>query len=121
MSTSNFKSQYLELWRDGGTIGVELPMPDKKAAVALRHRLYRLRTAMKAESHPWSDAAELAAISIMFSPDAKDWTSYSSDRQLGGVDEKHLKWKMVIQPPDSRFDEILESAGYKGNEPPPLE
>lgn len=121
MSTTSYDPRYLELWRDGGTTGVELKL-DKKGAVALRHRMYRLRQAMKAEAHPWYEAAERAAISIQFSSDdGKTWVPYASDKQLSGADPKTLLWKFCIQPPDARFDDALEAAGYKLTEPPPLE
>lgn len=127
MTISNYDPRYLDLWRDGGTKGVELVL-DKPAAVALRHRLYRLRAAMKAESHPWFETAERASISIVFSnAEAAEWVAYSTDKQAAkacaerGWKPEALQWKLSIQPPDSRFDKVLENAGYKLDEPPGLD
>lgn len=127
MSTSNYDPRYLELWRDGGTKGVELKM-GKAEAVALRHRLYRLRAAMKAENHPWYSAAERAAISILFTGSGSEsWQAYSTDKQVEricaalGWKPEELEWKLSINAPDSRFDKILEGAGYKQDEPPGLD
>lgn len=130
MSVSQFDEKFLVLLRDGGTKGVELHM-DKSAAVALRHRLYRLRQAMKREGHPWLEVAERASISIAFGPDANstsedDWVRYSVDKQLfrvcaeRGWNSKAVKWKLRISPPDRRFDEALAAAGYTDEEAPPL-
>ena len=37
MSVSSYDPRYIDLWRDGATIGLELKMP-KNECVALRHR-----------------------------------------------------------------------------------
>jgi hypothetical protein len=127
MSVSAYDPLYIDLWRDGGTKGVELSMP-KNDAVALRHRLYRLRAAMLKESHPLAETAERGSVSIKFAPKADDnWIGYSTDKQMTrvcveqGWEPKALRWKLCIYPPDARFADALAAAGYKSDLPPPLD
>src|SRR5688572_10547508 len=128
MSVSSYDERYIKLLADGGTRGVELKMT-KSEAVALRHRLYRLRDAMRKEQHELTETADRASISIRFSYDPQseeDWVGYSTDKQLNrilgerGWELKHLRWVLRISPPDQRFDQILAEAGYTSEEPPPL-
>lgn len=130
MSVSAYDPRYLDLWRDGGTRGVELKM-SKSEAVAMRHRMYRLRMAMQKENHPLREVAERGNVSIRFTgepnPTKDDWVGYSRDKQMFRVcaerkwDPAKLQWRLWIQPPDQRFDEILAEAGYAADEPPPLD
>lgn len=124
MSTSNFDPRYLEIWRDGGTTGVSLPMPDLGSGVNVRQRLYRLRDAMKKEKHPWYEVAERATISLNITFKDGFKARYQMNKQINKLIEEHGQPTAIhleIQPPDSRFDEVLTKAGYKLSEPPPLE
>lgn len=124
MSTANFDPRYLEIWRDGGTTGVSLPMPDVGSAVNVRQRLYRLRDAMKKEKHPWFEAAERATISINFTFKDGAKARYQMNKQLAKLIAEHgepIVIALEIQPPDNRFNDVLEKAGYKLSEPPPLD
>ena len=130
MSVSSYDPRYIDLWRDGGTAGVELKMA-KNECIALRHRLYRLRSAMIKEQHELAETANRGSVSIKFTgpnPQGEDdWIGYSTDKQMKRVaDEREwnfvkLTWKLCILPPDKRFDEVLSAAGYKTDLPPPLE
>ena len=121
MSTSDFDPRFLELWRDGGTRRVVLPMVDVDSAIALRHRLYRCRQQMKKEKHPFYELASRAAISVIAVLKDKSEKLFSSKKSTPIDPEQVLEWIMAIQPADTRFDEALAAVGYKVPEPPSLD
>jgi hypothetical protein len=55
----------LEIWSSAGTDQILLPVMSRAEAMSLRHRLYRIRAAMKAQRHPYYERAAGATISLI--------------------------------------------------------
>lgn len=55
----------LEIWSSAGTGEIMLSAMSRADAMSLRHRLYRIRAAMKAQQHPYYKSAAGAKISVI--------------------------------------------------------
>ena len=69
-SVASFPNEYMKIWEQAVNEEFEIKAPYNKA-VALRHRLYTLRSAMRREHHPLLSFAEKVVIRIS-DPDAED-------------------------------------------------
>ncbi len=121
MSTSDYEPRFLEIWKDGATKRVAIPVDSVNAAVSLRQRLYRMRQEMKRENHPLYLTAKRGGISIQIHYTNKT-TLLFSNKKVTPVNEAIVdRVELVIQPQDNAFDDALEAAGYKLSAPPSLD
>ena len=121
MSTSDYEPRFLEIWKDGATRKVAIPVDSVNAAVSLRQRLYRMRQEMKREGHPLYQTAKRGGISIQIKY-TNNTILLFSNKKVTPVNETLVdKVELVIQPQDNAFDDALEAAGYKLVAPPSLD
>lgn len=120
MPLSEYDPRYVELWRDGAIKPVRVPQKDRRAAVVMRHRLYRCRKAMMEEKHPYADLAAKVSISVIGVDDAGVEHKFSTLDRLP-VPEHKLKWHLRLDNTDAGFDEALSAAGYAVPEAPNLD
>lgn len=119
MALSDFDPRYLELWRDGAVRPVRVPQKDRKAAVTMRHRLYRCRSEMVKEKHEYADQAGRVSISIVgVGPDNVEHR-FSTVGRLP-YPEAQMKWALLLDNTDATFDEALTQAGYVVPEAPEI-
>lgn len=109
-SVEDYDPRWLQLWRDASEREIELPIESRQRAVNLRQRLYILRQAMKAQGHPFSDAAQKAKITIEFLSGSR-WLTYTNDKAMKGLVAS--EWRLRMIPHDQDYDSMLERAGYK--------
>lgn len=64
MPTANFAAELFEIFQKGAREKLEIPMPDKGAAYALRFRLNKLRKEMRKEKHYMLEIAEGVSLVI---------------------------------------------------------
>ena len=103
---ASYESRWLEVWRDAAVRDIILKKDTEGDAIALRHRLYRLRLAMKRERHPYYDQAAKVKI--------------SNPKQMGQSDGS-TKWVMVMKHADREHEDTLREAGFVVPEPPSLD
>lgn len=111
MSVSDFDPRYIDIWKDSGTKRVVIPMPSVDAAVNLRQRLYRLRSAMKKEGHAMYETARRAVASIRIS--YSDKVMLFSNKKSTPLPADTYKVDLVVQPEGDIYNEALAEAGYR--------
>lgn len=97
----SYDPRMLEAWRDGGIRETRIPVGPRNKATTMRHRMYKLRDAMRLHGHPYGKVADKAKISLLEEPTGT--------------------WCLVIKPVDDDFSAALDAAGYKEETPEPLE
>jgi|SRR5581483_132642 len=98
--TASYDPRFLELWNKAAEEDVELPVPDREAGIALRHRLYRLRMAMQRENHRWYLNAAKCSIPNPY--------------------QREGQWYLRIQNSDKKYEDSLSKAGFGVPPPPPI-
>ena len=91
----------LEVWQRGALTTIPLGPLATSDALALRHRLYRLRTVLRRINHPDAHLANQATIALR-----------ALDAETSMV---------IVYPANKVIDEALARAGITSSDPPPLE
>lgn len=90
MKVANFNPILIELLvKAGNGEVIEHQLPALKDVYHIRHRLYSLRKAMRAENHPLADAAQQTTVKVIKSPPT-----------------------LRLEPADFSFASLLESQGF---------
>lgn len=99
-SLESFSPELKQAWVKASTGVVVLELPSQQTATSLRHRLYKLRTALKAASDPLYLSAQHATIRV--------------EPRGDGL------WALIMEPADSIYKDAFAKAGI-GVEPPALD
>ena len=99
--TTHLDPKLLEAWQRGGLTTLTIGPLDPTDAKSLRHRLYRVRAAMRRQGHADCAVADQATIALR-------------ETGTGQVN-------VVIYPANLVINQALEAAGLSTNDPPPLE
>lgn len=95
---TSFAPELKQAWVEAATREVKINLGSRQAATSLRHRLYKLRTALAEANDPLFESAQYATIRIY--PEA-DGT-----------------WTIILEPADSNYKEALARAGLGAPEAP---
>jgi len=104
---ASFGPELLAVLLKGATERVEIPCPDGKTLMALQQRIHMLRGAMGREKHPEYSLAQRARTSRMW--DELEGTP----RNTGHPTRAAKNFRLIIQPNDVQFKELIEAAGVK--------
>lgn len=97
---------HLDIWRRGALGPVRLQPLTREAAIALRHKLYRLRERLTQSEHPDAKVAQSASIKMFMVPS-----------ETGAH-----HWELLVHPSDTDFVQAFINAGLsRDDDPPPLD
>jgi hypothetical protein len=99
----SFAPELKALWAAAALEEKRVRLPSRQRAVTLRHRLYTLRSSLKAAADPLYTSAQYASISIE------------------PVGDSAGDWFLIVRPADSEFSNAIREAGVGSSEPPPLD
>lgn len=98
---TSFAPELKQAWVEAATREVKITLPSRQSATSLRHRLYKLRTALAEAGDPLFESAQYATIRIL--PEAS------------GL------WTLVLEPADSAYKHALAAAGLGAPEAPMID
>lgn len=98
---TSFAPELKQAWVEASTREVKINLGSRQAATSLRHRLYKLRTALAEAGDPLFESAQYATIRIY--PEAND------------------TWTVILEPADSTYKDALARAGLGTPEVPMID
>lgn len=131
MAVFNYDARWTEVLRDAGTKEVLLYFPEIGPALALRQKLYSLRSDMKKENHPFYELASKVGMAVLMIHQDGTQTSFVNHSKTPvppklmpyDISDKGNKKAPIIlrlKPHDLRYHDILEDAGYQLDPQPDL-
>lgn len=98
---SSFGPELKQAWVEAATREVKITLPTRQAATSLRHRLYKLRTALAEAGDPLFESAQYATIRVLPEADGS--------------------WTIILEPADSAYKAALAAAGLGAPEAPVID
>jgi hypothetical protein len=95
---NTFSPALLRFWEKAAAgVAIEVPVPSRRFAFNMRHRLYTVRKAMLEAKHPLSENIAKCTIRVR-------------DRNYGSIGVEP-EWTLVCGLSDLKFEEVLADAG----------
>jgi hypothetical protein len=93
---ATFSPKMIEVWREASTKKITILVDNHKTAIALRHRLYSCRAAMKQEDHPDYNMAQFVSIYIRHEGNSFSLVAERGDANLDSLSE------ILLTPADAQ-------------------